>query len=56
MDNESVSKLDRLRIQKEKLEARIQKMESLEKTRERKKETRRKILVGSYYFRQSNKK
>lgn len=51
MGNESLSDtLLKLKAQREKLNARIQKMEALEKERERKKDTRRKILIGAYYL------
>lgn len=55
MTKQPLSKLDKLKQQHEKLRARIQKIESLEKNRESKKDTRRKILVGSYYLDQTNK-
>ena len=42
--------LERLKMQKEKLEARIQKAEARKKVNDRKEDTRRKILVGSYYL------
>ena len=42
--------LETLKKRQEKLKQRIQKMEASEKTRERKRETRRKILIGSYYL------
>jgi hypothetical protein len=44
------SRLDVLKKKKEQLNARIQKLESLEKVRERKQDTRRKILIGSYFL------
>ena len=42
--------LEKLKIQKEKLNARIQKQEAQLKTSERKRKTRRKILIGSYFL------
>ena len=42
--------LERLKMQKEKLEARIQKAEARKKVTDRKEDTRRKILIGSYYM------
>ena len=42
--------LDRLKEQREKLNARIQSAEARLKNSERKKDVRRKILVGSYYL------
>jgi len=50
MEEEKLSKLQKLKLQKEILEARIQKAESLQKNRERKEDTRRKILIGSYFM------
>lgn len=50
-----LSRLDKLKTQKEKLKARIQKMESMEKNRERKQDTRKKILIGSYFMDQAIK-
>ncbi len=47
--------LERLKAQRDKLEARIQATEARSKTAERKKDTRRKILVGSYYLDQAQK-
>lgn len=44
------SKLDNLKKKQEQLKAQIQRLESIEKTRERKRDTRRKILVGSYFL------
>jgi len=43
-------RLAKLKEQKEKLEARIQLMENRQKDKERKNDTRRKILLGSYYL------
>jgi len=37
-------------MQREQLNARIQKMEASEKAREKKRDTRRKILIGAYYL------
>ena len=48
--SEKQSRLDVLKKKKEQLNARIQKLESLEKSRDRKRDTRRKILVGSYFI------
>ncbi|MBS0287992.1 MAG: hypothetical protein JSR17_11885 [Proteobacteria bacterium] len=42
--------LEKLKKQKQVLEARIQKCENRNKQVERKQETRRKILVGSYFL------
>lgn len=48
-------KLEKLKIQREKINARIQATEARLKTSERKKDTRRKILVGSYYLDKATK-
>jgi large subunit ribosomal protein L7/L12 len=48
--NEKQSQLATLKKKKEQLNARIQKLESLEKSRERKRDTRRKILIGAYFM------
>lgn len=48
--------VDKLKEQRDKLNARIQAAEAREKSAERKKDARRKILVGSYYLEQAEKK
>lgn len=48
--SEKQSNLDILKKKKEQLNARIQKLESLQKSRERKRDTRRKILIGAYFI------
>ncbi|HCC3261866.1 mobilization protein [Legionella pneumophila serogroup 1] len=48
--SEKQSRLDALKKKQEQLRAQIQKLESLEKSRERKRDTRRKILIGSYFL------
>ena len=50
MDNISNHRLKRLKEQREKLNSRIQAVEARLKTSERKKDIRRKILVGAYYL------
>ena len=45
---ESKKKIDKLKEQRDKLNARIQAVEAREKTAERKRDTRRKVLVGAY--------
>ena len=50
MSKQSKQALEKLKEQREKLNARIQQKESRLKTSERKKETRKKILIGSYYL------
>jgi len=44
------TKLAKLKKQQVQLKARIQVLEASEKSRERKRETRRKILIGAYYL------
>ena len=44
------TKIDKLRQQREQLNSRIQKLEAAESQRERKRDTRRKILIGAYYL------
>ena len=51
----TLSKLEKMKKQKEILTARIQKLEASEKSRERKRDTRRKILVGSFYLDKAKK-
>lgn len=52
---QKISTLERLKIQRDKLAAKIQQAEARTKTSERKKDTRRKILVGSYYLEEATK-
>ena len=51
----SKKRLERLKEQREKLNSRIQAVEARIKNSERKKDTRRKILVGSYFLDKANK-
>ncbi len=51
---EKQSRLDVLKKKQDQLRAQIQKLESLDKTRERKRDTRRKILIGSYFIDKAN--
>ncbi len=55
MTKPSKHRLERLKEQREKINARIQSVEARMKTSERKKDTRRKILIGSYYLDQARK-
>ena len=55
MDKKS-KKLENLKKKHAQLNAQIQALEAAEKTRERKRETRRKILVGAYYLDQAREK
>ena len=50
MNKTPLSKLEKLKLQQEKLKAKIQKVESIEKHKDRKQDTRRKILIGSYFI------
>lgn len=50
MTDKSKEKISKLKKQREVINARIQRMEALETSRERKRDTRRKILVGAYYL------
>jgi len=52
---EKPSRLDALKKKQEQLRAQIQKLESLEKSRERKRDARRKILIGSYFLDKAHK-
>ena len=53
MEKSKKSSLERLKEQRDKINARIQAAEARSKTNERKTDTRRKILVGSYYLDQA---
>lgn len=53
MHNENKNALAKLKAQRAKLDVRIQAAEARAKGSERKKETRRKILVGSYFLEQA---
>ncbi len=55
MSKSSISRLEKLKAQQAKLAAQIQATEARLKTTERKQETRRKILVGSYYLEEARK-
>lgn len=48
-------RLERLKMQRDKLNRRIQKVENLGKVKRRKEETRIKILVGAFYLEQARK-
>ncbi len=52
---EKQSRIDVLKKKKEQLNVRIQKLEALQKSRERKRDTRRKILIGAYFMEQTTK-
>ena len=50
-----INRRERLEKQLESIKARLQSVKAREKTSERKKDTRRKILVGTYYLDQAEK-
>jgi large subunit ribosomal protein L7/L12 len=50
MSKQSKQALEKLKIQRDKLNSRIQQQEARVKTSERKMETRKKILIGSFYL------
>ncbi len=54
--DKSKEKISKLKKQREVINARIQRMEALETSHERKRDTRRKILVGAYYLDQAKEK
>jgi len=43
-------RLDKLQQKKKQVEAQIQKLRAAEKSRQRKQETRKKFLIGAYYW------
>lgn len=49
------TQLEKLKAQQEVIKARIQRVENLHKTRLRKIETRKKILLGAYYLERAEK-
>jgi len=51
----STSKIDKLKKKHKQLHARIQKLETSQKNKEKKQDTRRKILVGAYYLDKAKK-
>ena len=53
MGSSKLSKVEHLKNKRNALNARIQKLEALEKQRERKRDSRRRFLVGSYYLQQA---
>jgi hypothetical protein len=55
MSTLSKQALEKLKLQREKINARIQAAESRLKTSARKQDTRKKILIGSYYLDQAMK-
>jgi hypothetical protein len=55
MGKQLISTLERLKQQREIINARIQKAESRQKTNARKQDARRKILIGAYYMDRAQK-
>jgi len=57
-DKKQLSSIEKLKAQQSKIKERIEQIEAREKVSNRKKETRQKILIGSYYldkYRSDNK-
>ena len=52
---EKQSKIEKLKLKQEAIKATIKKIEQQDKTRNRKQETRKKILAGEYYLEQIEK-
>lgn len=52
----TLSTLDKLKEQRRLIDSRIQAAEARQKVSERKQDTRRKILLGSYYLEEAKKK
>lgn len=50
---QELTPIERLKQKKKQLDEKIKRLESAEKNRERKRETRRKILVGAFYLDQA---
>ena len=48
--DQKIKRLETLKKKQQQIKARIQALEASEKSRERKRETRRKILIGAYYL------
>ena len=45
-----MTRIEKLKLRRKQLDARIQKVEASQKIKEKKQDTRRKILVGAYYL------
>lgn len=52
---QSYSRLNQLKLKQQQLTARIQQLEASQKTKERKADVRRKILIGAYYLDKARK-
>jgi len=50
------AKLEKLKAKQDAIKAEIQKVQNQQKSKNKKNDTRRKILVGSYYLEQAEKK
>jgi large subunit ribosomal protein L7/L12 len=48
-------RLKKLKLRKDQIEARIRNLEARDKAREKKRDTRRKILIGAFYMEQMEK-
>jgi hypothetical protein len=48
-------RLEKLKLKQEQLKARIKQLEALEKTRQKKQDTRRKILIGAFFLERMEK-
>jgi hypothetical protein len=48
-------RLKKLKLRRDQIEARIKNLEAREKAREKKRDTRRKILIGAFYMEQMEK-
>jgi hypothetical protein len=55
MMEKKINQLDRLKQQRDALNAKIQAAEARTKVSERKQDTRRKILIGAYYLEQAQR-
>ena len=53
MGDKKTSKVESLKVKRDQLNARIKNMEAADRNRQRKQETRRKILIGAYYLKQA---
>lgn len=49
-ESQKLSRIEKLKLQQQRLSAQIQKEEARSKTKERKADTRRKILIGAYFL------
>lgn len=54
-NNKKISTVEKLRLQKDRINARIQAIENRDRSKERKQETHKKVLVGAYYLDKAKK-